>query len=129
MAKSSVAQSHCDVVVAACAEILCQSVHIADPGSVVYTSVTVDCPADTHIIRASYGKASIPAQGGVAVASRIGLERTHTHGCVADTGGVVLERLITDARVTVAFGIAKECSIAYGRVRCAHEVARCEDVY
>ena len=38
MAKSAVAQSDCNVIVNACAKTLCQRVHIADPGGVVYRS-------------------------------------------------------------------------------------------
>ena len=76
MAKSAVAQSHCDVIVNACAKILCQRVHIADIGAVVDASLAEDSLPDTDIATAGDDSTGCSAQGRVEVAGGVVEERT-----------------------------------------------------
>jgi hypothetical protein len=49
MAKSAVAQPDCNVIVNACAKILCLGVHIADIGAVIDTNLAGDSLSNTNI--------------------------------------------------------------------------------
>ena len=141
VAKSAVAQSDCNVIVNAGAKTLCQRVHIADPGGVVYRSRPKDICADADIavardvvagVKTDYGVLDAgdvvverPITGSrVGVAGSVACKRQISGGRVVGAGGVVLERLVTGGGIDAAGSIAKEGERSGGRVEAAFTIAQ-----
>jgi hypothetical protein len=123
MSKSAVAESDCDVIVNACAKILRQRVHIADPGGIAYPNYPKHIRADAEIAAARDVEAGVITVGRVGVAGEVN-KRINTGGRVVAAVGVAKERLPTNGRVVVALGIMKQRSNAICRVNVAEKRER-----